>query len=74
LFNQCYNKRGIINENKQNRYDLNFTLTDELLDTVIMEYGYPAGGLETGTLRDFCQRYEDIENCKNHIVLYCMGR
>ncbi len=63
-----------INENKQNRYDLNFTLTDELLDSVIVEYGYPASGLKTGTLREFCQRYKDIENCKSDIAMYCMGR
>jgi len=63
-----------INENKQNRYDINFTLTDELLDSVIVEYGYPASGLKTGTLREFCQRYKNIEDCKNAIALYCMGR
>jgi len=63
-----------INENKQDRYDINFTITDELLDTVVIEYGYPASGLKTGTLREFCQRYRDIENCNSVIVLYCMGR
>jgi len=62
-----------INENKQDKYDLNFTLTDELLDSVIVEYGYPISGLKTGTLREFCQRYRSIEDCKREIAIYCMS-
>ncbi|MCD6478224.1 MAG: hypothetical protein J7K87_04440 [Candidatus Aenigmarchaeota archaeon] len=61
-----------INENKQNRYDLSFNLTDELMDNVIVEYGYPATGLKNGTLREFCQRYKDIKNCERNIAEYCM--
>jgi len=70
----------IVNENKQNNDDLNFTLTDEILDSVIMEYGYPISGLKTGTLREFCQyrHYKDIEDCGHYIVpeiaLICMRR
>ena len=56
----------------ENGHNANFTLTDEMLDSVIIEYGYPASGLKTGTLREFCQRYnKNIENCKEDIALVC---
>lgn len=55
-------------------HDLNFTLTDELLDFVMVEYGYPISGLKNGTLREFCKRYRNIEDCKSDVALYCMGK
>jgi len=67
----------IINQNKQSCsnnnstyeqphcYEINFT--DKLLDSVIVEYGYPASGLKTSTLREFCQyrHYKNIEDCEH---------
>ncbi len=53
-----------------NAIDGNLELTQQLLNTVIVEYGRPKDGMRRGMLRDFC---EDVgeEDCKYYSLMYC---
>lgn len=48
-------------------YGSNITITDEILDNLIVEYGYGRSGYNTSTYREYCTDnpawFQDFENC-----------
>lgn len=44
-----------------------FNITEQVLDEVIVEYGYGSKGLERATLREYCDEKTDVDRCKKEL-------